>query len=97
MGVGFGFGLVTDYYNIIDQLFLQGFTASRAFGLDLGSVDEAQGFYLGLSYMIAANIFRVNHLWRYRYDEIHQRFVQESHNSLRFGSLFISWVSCYYS
>jgi hypothetical protein len=43
MGVGFGYGLDTAYYNIIDQLAVQGITHSRAFSLDLASIDVAQG------------------------------------------------------
>ncbi len=42
MGVGPGYELI-GYYNIIDQLYVQGFTNSRAFSLDLGSVDTAEG------------------------------------------------------
>jgi hypothetical protein len=42
LGVGWGFEL-TGYYNVIDQLHLQGVTQSRAFSLDLGNVDTAEG------------------------------------------------------
>jgi hypothetical protein len=38
MGVGWGYGVDTSYYNVIDQLYHQGITASRAFGLNLGSI-----------------------------------------------------------
>ncbi|TVY38468.1 putative aspartic-type endopeptidase [Lachnellula subtilissima] len=43
MGVGFGYQLDTNYYNIIDQLYVQGVTNSRAFSLDLASIDVSQG------------------------------------------------------
>ncbi|TVY91376.1 Candidapepsin [Lachnellula willkommii] len=43
MGVGFGYQLTTNYYNIIDQLYVQGITNSRAFSLDLASIDASQG------------------------------------------------------
>ncbi len=43
MGVGWGYGLDTSYYNIIDQLAAQGITHSRAFSLDLASINVAQG------------------------------------------------------
>jgi hypothetical protein len=42
LGVGPGVEL-TGYYTAIDQLALQGFINSRAFSLDLGSVDTAEG------------------------------------------------------
>lgn len=41
MGVGWGYGVDTSYYNVIDQLYHQGITASRAFGLNLGSINAA--------------------------------------------------------
>ncbi|TGO68733.1 hypothetical protein BOTNAR_0020g00030 [Botryotinia narcissicola] len=43
MGVSWGLGLGTGYYNIIDQLALQGLTKTRAFAMDLGNVDTASG------------------------------------------------------
>jgi hypothetical protein len=43
MGVGWGYGLDTSYYNIIDQLAVQGITHSRAFSLNLASIDVVQG------------------------------------------------------
>ncbi|KAM0140890.1 hypothetical protein ACHAP3_002572 [Botrytis cinerea] len=43
MGVSWGLGLGTGYYNIIDQLALQGLTKTRAFAIDLGNVDTASG------------------------------------------------------
>lgn len=43
MGVSWGLGLGTGYYNIIDQLALQGLTKTRAFAIDLGNVDTAAG------------------------------------------------------
>ena len=39
MGIGWGYGVDTTYYNIIDQLYHQGITSSRAFGLNLGSIN----------------------------------------------------------
>ena len=42
MGIGPGVELI-GYYNIIDQLALQGITNSRAFSLDIGNVDSAEG------------------------------------------------------
>ncbi|KAF4624875.1 hypothetical protein G7Y89_g13295 [Cudoniella acicularis] len=43
MGIGWGYGVDTSYYNVIDQLYVQGITYSRAFSLDLASVDVAKG------------------------------------------------------
>lgn len=43
MGIGLGYGWTLDYYNIVDQLYVQGFTNSRAFSLDLMSIDVADG------------------------------------------------------
>ena len=44
MGIGLGnTTTATDYPNIIDQLALQNITNSRAFSLDLGSVDTPEG------------------------------------------------------
>ena len=43
MGVSWGLGLGTGYYNIIDQLALQGITKSRAFSVDLGNVETSAG------------------------------------------------------
>ncbi|KAB8304531.1 hypothetical protein EYC80_003917 [Monilinia laxa] len=43
MGVSWGLGLGTGYYNIIDQLALQGLTKTRAFAIDLGNVNTASG------------------------------------------------------
>jgi hypothetical protein len=43
MGIGLGYGWTLDYYNIIDQLYVQGFTNSRAFSVDLMSIDAADG------------------------------------------------------
>jgi len=45
MGVGWGYGMDTNYYNIIDQLASQGITHSRAFSLDLASIDVSQGAF----------------------------------------------------
>ena len=42
MGISWGIEK-TGYYNIIDQLYLQGITYSRAFSLDLGNVDTDEG------------------------------------------------------
>jgi hypothetical protein len=43
MGIGLGYGWTLDYYNIVDQLYVQGFINSRAFSLDLASIDVADG------------------------------------------------------
>jgi hypothetical protein len=48
VGLGYGFGYegideYYDYYNVIDRMFVEGFTQSRAFGLNLGSSTLAQG------------------------------------------------------
>lgn len=48
VGLGYGFGYegideYYDYYNVIDRLFVEGFTQSRAFGLNLGSSTLASG------------------------------------------------------
>ncbi|PQE34013.1 eukaryotic aspartyl protease protein [Rutstroemia sp. NJR-2017a WRK4] len=43
MGMSWGLGLGTGYYNIVDQLALQGITKTRAFSMDLGNVDTAAG------------------------------------------------------
>ena len=43
MGIGLGYGFTLDYYNVVDQLYVDGFTNSRAFSLDLMSVDVADG------------------------------------------------------
>lgn len=43
MGVGFGKGLCTNYFNIIDQLAAQGLINSRAFSLVLGAVSTTGG------------------------------------------------------
>ena len=45
MGIGWGYGLDTNYYNIVDQLAAQGITHSRAFSVDLASIDVAQGMH----------------------------------------------------
>jgi hypothetical protein len=47
MGIGLGYGWTTDYYNIVDQLYVQGFTNSRAFSLDLSSIDVTEGMFSG--------------------------------------------------
>jgi hypothetical protein len=46
MGIGWGKNVDTNYSNIIDQLAAQGVTHSRAFSLNLASIDVAQGTYL---------------------------------------------------
>jgi hypothetical protein len=43
MGIGWGKNMDTNYLNIIDQLAAQGVTHSRAFSLDLASIDVSQG------------------------------------------------------
>jgi hypothetical protein len=45
MGVGLGYGWNLDYFNIIDNLYVEGYTASRAFGLDLASADSTTGTF----------------------------------------------------
>ncbi len=52
LGVGWGYGLDTSYYNIIDQLTAQGITHSRAFSLDLASIDVSDGNNLHLSFVL---------------------------------------------
>ena len=48
MGVGLGYGWNLDYYYIIDNLYVEGYTASRAFGLDLASADSTTGTLVSL-------------------------------------------------
>jgi hypothetical protein len=43
MGIGLGYGWTTDYYNLIDELYVQGYTNIRAFSVDLMSIDVADG------------------------------------------------------
>ena len=43
MGIGLGYPWNLNYYGIIDQLYVYGVTASRAFSLDLASIDVADG------------------------------------------------------
>ncbi|KUJ09001.1 acid protease [Mollisia scopiformis] len=43
MGIGLGYPWNLDYYGVIDQLYVYGVTASRAFSLDLASIDVADG------------------------------------------------------
>lgn len=65
MGIGWGYGLDTNYYNIIDQLAAQGITHSRAFSLDLASIDVAQGMHPSkpLSGYILKLSPRLYHIW----------------------------------
>ncbi|KAF4626785.1 hypothetical protein G7Y89_g11371 [Cudoniella acicularis] len=50
LGVGLGKGLGTNYYNIVDQLALQGVTVGRAFSTYLGNVATTGGqFYFPVS------------------------------------------------
>ncbi|KAA8575189.1 hypothetical protein EYC84_004386 [Monilinia fructicola] len=56
MGVSWGLGLGTGYYNIIDQLALQGLTKTRAFAIDLGNVNTASGT---MDFGFAGKIIRV--------------------------------------
>jgi hypothetical protein len=56
MGISWGIELI-GYYNIIDQLALQGITDSRAFSLDLGSVDTAEGIYCSKSNNMVAEYY----------------------------------------
>ncbi|KAE8447342.1 hypothetical protein EG329_010900 [Mollisiaceae sp. DMI_Dod_QoI] len=43
LGIAWGNGVDTNYNNVIDNLKAQGVTASRAFGLNLGSIDNPTG------------------------------------------------------
>lgn len=43
MGVGFGYGFNLEYYNIIDELFRQDVTNSRAFSIALGTTTDSDG------------------------------------------------------
>ena len=43
MGLSFGNQIGTSYPNIVDQLAAQNITQSRAFSLDLGSIDTPEG------------------------------------------------------
>ncbi|KAF7960908.1 hypothetical protein EAE96_000580 [Botrytis aclada] len=43
MGVSWGLGYTTDYYNILDQLALKGLTKTSVFAIDFGNVDTASG------------------------------------------------------
>ena len=71
MGIGLGYGWTTDYYNIIDQLYVQGFTASRAFSLDLASIDVANGVFSRNGNRMLLTLLRCCHIWGNRYQEIH--------------------------
>lgn len=51
LGIGPGIGLDTNYLNFIDQLAAQGLTQSRAFSLDLGSIDVSEG--TSVSYLLS--------------------------------------------
>lgn len=63
MGIGWGYNMDTTYYNVIDQLAAQGVTHSRAFSLDLASIDVAQGIsHSNCWHKSATNLFRRNHL-----------------------------------
>jgi hypothetical protein len=71
MGIGWGKNVDTNYSNIIDQLAAQGVTRSRAFSLNLASIDVAQGTSLELPVRITrAHLSRYDYLWRCRYDEV---------------------------
>jgi hypothetical protein len=43
MGVSFGYGYNTFYYNVIDKLYIDGKTNSKLFSLALGSATSAAG------------------------------------------------------
>jgi hypothetical protein len=62
MGISWGVELI-GYYNIIDQLAIQGITNSRAFSLDLGNVDTAEGMS-GYEHndMLADFFLRLDHI-----------------------------------
>jgi hypothetical protein len=71
MGIGWGKNVATNYSNIIDQLAAQGVTHSRAFSLNLASIDAAQGTSLeSLVRSLSAHLSRYNYLWRCRYNEV---------------------------
>ena len=53
LGVCYGVE-ITGYYCVIDQMYLQGIIASRAFALDLGSVDSAAGSELSVCSIVFA-------------------------------------------
>ena len=72
LGIGPGIGLDTNYLNFIDQLAAQGLIQSRAFSLDLGSIDVSEGTLISHLFSICTNFLRFCHLWRYRHDEVHR-------------------------
>jgi hypothetical protein len=67
MGIGLGYPWNLDYYGPIDQLYVYGVTASRAFSLDLASIDVADG--TSFSYLLhgleVTDLKRFCHLWWY--------------------------------
>jgi hypothetical protein len=56
MGISWEIELI-GYYNIIDQLALQGITNSRAFSLGLGSADTVEGIYCSKSNNMVAEYY----------------------------------------
>lgn len=81
--VAVGFGVeIAGYYCIIDQMYLQGIINSRAFALDLGSVDSAAGSqHLSVEYLWLINI-RIDNIRRNRHDEVYWPFGKASYNSM---------------
>ncbi len=88
MGIGLGNTTpATNYPNIIDQLALQNITNSRAFSLDLGTVDTPEGKFCKLDYVCTLlTLARFHYLWRCRHKEVLRRFEQAPHCPSRTGS-----------
>lgn len=61
LGIAWGNGVDTNYNNVIDNLKSQGITQSRAFGLNLASIDISGTQNLGFS--MSTNLGRRHHLW----------------------------------
>tara|TARA_R110002060_G_scaffold38684_3_gene49965 strand:- start:183 stop:374 length:192 start_codon:yes stop_codon:yes gene_type:complete len=59
MGLSFGNQIGTSYPNIVDQLAAQNITQSRAFSLDLGSIDTPEGKIYTLLRFIAARYKKI--------------------------------------
>lgn len=68
IGISYGYGRGTNYYNVIDQLNDQGYIASRAFSLDLGNVDTSEGMVAKTPFdFLSADYNRVNYFRGYRH------------------------------
>ncbi len=85
MGVGWGYGTDTSYYNVIDQLANQGITHSRTFSLDLASIDVAQGksppYFESL-----AKLSRFHHFRWHRHNEVHRSSRETTNYSIQSSS-----------